>query len=113
MEFREQNHPEENGIDSLIQWLKFLNIIKSTTDHDIYIKVIYDVTVSYHKVYTDYVLNASNNKTEFPELTIVFEEAFEIKFQEGYVLKYLHLLIFQSPLGFSVDQTYHVMELVN
>ena len=36
-----------------------------------------------------------------------------MKSQEGYVLKYLNFLIYQSPLGFSVDKIYHIMELVN
>ena len=55
----------------------------------------------------------SFNETEFTELRIFFEEAFEIKFQKGSVLKYTNLRIFQSPLGFNVDQTEHIMELVN
>ena len=46
-----------------------------TIYHAIYVKVFSDGTVYHIMVYTDYVLNASNNKTEFPELTIVFEEA--------------------------------------
>ena len=36
-----------------------------------------------------------------------------MKVQAGSVLKYLNLRIFQSPLGFSVDQNYHITELVN
>ena len=36
-----------------------------------------------------------------------------MKIQEGSVLKYLKLRIFQSPLGSSVNQTDHIMELVN
>ena len=36
-----------------------------------------------------------------------------MKVQEGSVLKYLNFRIFQSPLGFSIDQTDHIMELVN
>ena len=36
-----------------------------------------------------------------------------MKSQEGYFLKYLDLLIFQYPLGFSVDQNDHIVELVN
>ena len=36
-----------------------------------------------------------------------------MKVQEGSVLKYLNVRICQSPLGFSVDQTGHIMELVN
>ena len=36
-----------------------------------------------------------------------------MKVQEGSVLKYLNFRIFQSPLGFSMDQTDHIMELVN
>ena len=36
-----------------------------------------------------------------------------MKVQEGSVLKYLHFRICQSPLGFSIDHTDHIMELVN
>ena len=58
---------------------------------------------------TDGVLNTTNNETSFPELTRVSEEQFEIKFQEGYVLKYLNFRIFQSSLGFSLDQAGHII----
>ena len=36
-----------------------------------------------------------------------------MKVQKGSVLKYLKFRIFQYTLGFSVDQTDHIMELVN
>ena len=36
-----------------------------------------------------------------------------MKLQEGSVLKYLNFRIFQSPIGFSIDQTDHIMEIVN
>ena len=36
---------------------------KITVDHDIYIKVFSDITVSYITVYTDDVLNRNNNET--------------------------------------------------
>ena len=36
-----------------------------------------------------------------------------MKVQEGYVLKYLNFRILQCPLGLSVDQTDHIIELVN
>ena len=36
-----------------------------------------------------------------------------MKVQELSIIKYLNLRIFQSPLGFIVDQTDHIMELVN
>ena len=44
-------------------------------------------------VYTDDFLNTNNNDTESPELRRVFEEYFEMKFQEVSVLKYLNLRI--------------------
>ena len=59
------------------------------------------------------ILSTTNNETSFTELRIFVEEAFEIKFQEGSVLKYLNFRICQSPLGFSVDQTDTIMKLVN
>ena len=103
-----------------IQWDGLLDVVviilkykKSTIDHDIYIKGFSGVIASYLTVYTDDALSTPNNETEFPKITIVFEENFGMKVQEGYVLKYLNFLIFQSSLGFSVDQTDHIMELVN
>ena len=36
-----------------------------------------------------------------------------MKVQEGYVIKYINLLILQYPLGFSVDKTDYIIELVN
>ena len=86
---------------------------KITIDHDIYIKVFSEGTVSYITVFTDDVLNTNNNETSFPELTRIFEVHFDIKSKEGSVLKYLNSRIFQSSLGFSVDQTDHIMGIVN
>ena len=93
--------------------VSILNYKKSTIYHAIYIKVFTDGTVSYLTFSTDDFLNTANNETAFPELTIVFKEHFEMKVQEGSVLKYLNFRIFQSPLDFSIDQTDHNMELVN
>ena len=97
-------------IDAVVTIIKYK---KFTFDHDIYINVLSDVTVSYPTVFTDDVLGTTHNETAFTELTILFEEQFEIKFQEGCVLKYLNFRIFQSPLGFSFDPTDHIMEIVN
>ena len=86
---------------------------KITIDHVICIKFLSDVTVSYIIFSTDDVMNTTNNEIAFLEITIFFEEHFEIKFREGSVLKYLNFRVFPSPLGFSVYQTEHIMELVN
>ena len=55
------------------QWNRLLDAVvtiikynKSTIDHEIYIKVFNDGTVSYLTVYTDDVLNTTNNETSFP-----------------------------------------------
>ena len=97
-------------LDEVVTIIKYK---KSTTDHSIYTKVLSDVTVSYITVSTDDVINTTNNETSFTELRGVFEEKFEIKVQEGYILKYLNFRIFQSLIGFSIGQTDHIMELVN
>ena len=62
--------------------------IKSTIYHAIYIKLFSDRTVSYLTVSTDDVLNSTNNDTSFTELTIVFEEHFDMKVQGVSFLKY-------------------------
>ena len=77
-------------LDEVVTIIKYK---KRTIDNDIYIKVLSDVTVYYIAVSTDDVLNTTNNDTEFTELTRVFEEHFEMIFQEGPVLKYLNLRI--------------------
>ena len=69
----------------------------------IYIKVFSDGTASSLTVSTDDALNNTNNETEFPELRRVFEEDFEIKSEEGSILKYPHFRMFQSPIGFNVN----------
>ena len=71
-------------LDAVVTILEYK---KSTIDHDIYIKVFDDGTVSYLTVSTDDVLNTTNNENAFPELTRVFKEHIEIKVQEGSILK--------------------------
>ena len=113
-ESNSRNEPDE------IQWNRLLDVVvtifkykKITIDHDIYIKVFTDGTVSYLTVSTDDVLSTTNNETAFTDLTRVFKEHFEMKVQEGLILKYLNFRIRQSPLGFSIDQTDHIKEIVN
>lgn len=60
---------------------------KTTIDHAIYINVLYGGTISCLTVSTNYIINNTNNKTDFPYLIKVFQESFEIKIQEGSVLK--------------------------
>ena len=83
-------------LDALLTMMKYTKI---TIDRAIYIKVLSGGNVCYIKVSTYGVINTTNNETGFTELRRVFEEAFEIKFQEGSVLKYLDFRIFQYPLG--------------
>ena len=97
-------------LDAVVTIIKYKKI---TVDHAIYIKGLSDVTVSCLTVSNYDALDTTNNETSFPELTIVFEENFEVKFQEGSVLKYLKFRIFQYPIDLSVDQIYHTTELVN
>ena len=58
---QEQNHLEDNRIDSLMQWSKLLSIRGEQFHHAIYINFFSDVTVSYLIVSTDDVLNTTNN----------------------------------------------------
>ena len=97
-------------LDAVVTIIKYKKI---TIDHAIYIKAFVDDTLSYLTVYTDNDLNTINNENSFPEPTRLFKENFEMKVQEGSVLRYLKFRICQSPLGFSIDQTDEIMELVN
>ena len=79
------------------QWNRLLDAVvtileykKSTIYHAIYIKVFDNGTVSYLTVSTDDVLSTTNNENAFPKLKRVFKEHFEMKVQEGSVLKYLN-----------------------
>ena len=102
------------------QWNRLLDALvtiieykKRTIYNAIYIKVLYDGTVSYLTVSTNDVLNTTNNEDAFPELTRVSKEHFETKVQGGSVLKYLNFRIYQSPFGFIIYHTDHIMELLN
>ena len=97
-------------LDDVVKILKYKKI---TIDHSIYIRFFSDITVSYLIVSTNDVLNNTNNETTFPKLRRFFEEYFDIKVQEGSVFKYPNFQIYQSTIGFSVYQIYHIMELVN
>ena len=97
-------------LDAVVTILKYKNII---IYHSIYIKVLSDGTVSYLTVPTDDFLNTTNYDIAFPEIIRVFEEAFDIKFHEVFVLKSFTFQVCQSPLGFIINNTYHNMELVN
>ena len=112
-----------NGIQGKIIWMKWNRLLdtvvtilkynKRKTYHAIYIKLFSEIKVSYLTV-SDYdVLNITNNGTGFPGITRVSEEDFEMKFQEGSILKHLIIRIFQSPIGFSVYSTDNIMELIN
>ena len=65
-------------LDAAVTIIKYKRI---PIDPDICIKVRYDVTVSYLKISSGYIINTTNNETEFTELRRVFQEAFEITFQ--------------------------------
>ena len=82
---------------------------KSTIDYAIYIKIFSGGTVSYTTFSIYDVLNTTTDETEFPELRRFFEESFEGKVQEGYVLKYLNFLTCQCPIGFRDDYTDHII----
>ena len=97
-------------LDAVVTILKYK---KSTIYHNIYIKVFTYGKVSYITVSIDNFLNTTNNDNTFTEIPRLFKEHFEMKVQEGSVLKYLIFRICQSHFGFNIDHTYHIMELVN
>ena len=94
-------------LDAAVTIIKYKRI---QIDPDICTNVLYDVTVSYLKISSGYIINTTNNETEFTELRRVLEEYFETKVQQGSLIKYLNSRVFQSPLGFIVEQTYQIME---
>ena len=78
-------------LDTVVTILKYK---KRQTYHAIYIKFFSERTVSYITV-SDYdVLNITNNGTGFTGLTRVSEEDFEMKSQEGSILKHPIIRIF-------------------
>ena len=76
-------------------------------------KLFQDGTLSYLTVYIGDVLSNTNIDTGFYNNIKLSQEALQIKVKELSVLKYLNFRILQSTLGFSIDQTDHIMKLVN
>ena len=56
-------------LDAVVTILKYN---KSTIDHNIFIKFLYDGTVSNITVSSDNVINTNDNETAFPELRSFF-----------------------------------------
>ena len=52
---------------------------KVTISHAIYIKVFYDVTMSYLTISTNDVINTTNNTKEFPELRNFWRNILRLK----------------------------------
>ena len=71
-------------LDAVVTFLKYNKI---PIDHAVYIKFFTNGSLSYLKVLTHGVLNTTNNETSFPEITRFLKENFEMKLQEGSVLK--------------------------
>ena len=69
-----------------------------------YVKICFNVTVSYLTVSTNDFLNNTNNNKAFQEIKILFEDNFKITTQKGSVLKHLNFSIYQYYLGFSIDK---------
>ena len=75
-------HKWNSGVKSAVQkWNRLLDVLvtilkynKIKIDYEIYIKFLYDGTLSYLTVSTDDVLNTTKNHTAFTELRRVFEE---------------------------------------
>ena len=78
-----------------------------------YKKIAIYHSISYLTVSNDDDLNITNNETSFTELKRFSEESFEIKFHEGFLLKYLIFRIFKFHINFIIYHTDHIMELVN
>ena len=70
-------------LDAVVTITKYKRI---TIYHYIYIKVLYNGTVSYLNFFTGDVINTTNNETEYPELKRVLKNNFRLKFE-----KYLSL----------------------
>ena len=74
-----KKQPDNNGINSLIQWVIIIKYEKITIDHAIYIRFFSDGTVSYLTFSTDDVLNTTNNETKCTELRIVSKKILRLK----------------------------------
>ena len=61
---------------------------------------------------TDDFLILSSSTSLYLELKAHLAKAFSITTQEGPVLKYLNLRIIQSEAGISIDQTQHILDMV-
>ena len=81
--------------------------------YSILTKVLSDGNVSCLTVFTDDFLNTSNNETDFPELKSCLKNHLRLKFQKYLCLNTWIFGLYKSPLGFSIDKTDHIMELVN
>ena len=85
---------------------------KISTEIYIYIKVFPYGTVSHLTVSTDDVLNTTSNVTYFPNSEKSFKNNLRLKYNK-YMSLNNKILGLKYPLGFSISNTRHIMDLVN
>ena len=75
--------------------------------------MIKDTQILILAVQTDDTLVATNAPSLKDKVLSTLQQAFKVTTQEGIKLKYLNFRIIQSTHGISIDQTDHILELVN
>jgi hypothetical protein len=87
-------------------------MIRSSTDHGVFIWSYNGLEQCYLALATDDVLFLSKTRTPFLFLRTELDKLFDLTVNEGSVLKFLNLRIVQSPAGISFDQTNHIRSVL-
>ncbi len=89
-----------------------LKMVRSSTDHGVFIWSFNGLEQCYLALATDDILFISKTRAPFLFLRQELEKLFDLTVTEGSVLKFLNLRIVQSPAGISFDQTQHIRSIL-
>jgi hypothetical protein len=100
-------------------WYNFLHkvllkygLVRSTTDHGLFVRQYDDSSYLYVSLATDDTLCSFLTYRHFDDFRLFLGQYFELSVQTGHVMNFLGLRVIQTDIGISLDQSLYVYEML-
>ena len=97
--------------DQITSLFKAMGMKKNATDNAVWVSLRGKDIVILLSETDDFMLLVSHKKL-YDDIKQRIEKSYDITMQEGPILKYLNLQIIQSDAGISIDQTQHILKML-
>jgi hypothetical protein len=100
-------------------WYNFLHkvllkygLIRSTTDHGLFVRAYKDDSYLYVSLATDDMLCSFKTYRHFDDFRLFLQQYFQLSVQTGHVMNFLGLRVIQTNIGISLDQSLYVYDML-